>query len=98
MTASPSPQHPAEDLHSFGEQLKRIAERLSGELAIKRIELIYHPPIEALDIPCAVLEVWVDGDEDRAFATEDRLNEEARALERRTGLPWHSGAVIPHWL
>jgi hypothetical protein len=98
MTASPRPQRAIEDLQSFGEELKRTAEELTDELAIKRVALRYQPPVEALDIPSAVLEVWIDGGEERAFAAERRLSEEARALERRTGLPWHSGAIIPHWL
>ena len=98
MTVSPRPQSAAEDLHSFGEQLKGIALRFKEELAIRRIALRFELPIEALDIPKAVLEAWVDGNEDKAFATADRLNEEARALEQRKGLPWRSAVIIPHWL
>jgi hypothetical protein len=97
MTASPRPQPATDDLQSFGEQLKQIALGLRDELAITRLELHYRPPIEAFDVPRAVLEVWIDGDEEAANTAELRLHEEARALETESGLPWLTASVLPHW-
>lgn len=96
MTASPAPRSQP-TLEAFGEELKCIAEDLSDELALTKITLTYQPPIEALDVPRAVVDVWIDGDHEAALAAERRLNEEARALEQRTALPWRTAGIIPHW-
>jgi hypothetical protein len=97
MTANPRPRAEPEELQAFGEELNLAAHRLAGELGITRVELSYQPPVEAHDVPRAVIEVWVDGGHHAALDAERRLNGEARTLEQRSGLPWRTAAIIPHW-